>query len=118
GGDVLREAVIVERRNRQVQREARGLQVPGSAIDAEPGQQSLERMRVERRRVAARIAVGGAHLQLEAPGASACTQLRVLLYLEKQLSIACRQNPRGRRRSRRRQSPGRTRGARRCRGSG
>src|SRR6185437_862090 len=50
-GHLLQEAVVLERGNRDIQREAAGLHRPGRPMAAEPGEQSLYRQQIEDGRI-------------------------------------------------------------------
>src|SRR5207302_5349454 len=54
GRDVLQEALVLERGDRQVEREARRLGIPRGAMRAEPRQQPLQGQYVQRSRIAQR----------------------------------------------------------------
>ena len=88
GGDLLREALVLERRDREVHRETGGLRVPGGAVRREPPEQSLQDQRVEGGRIALHGGAAGEHL--EAAGLAAGAQLRERQQLEDQVRIVHR----------------------------
>lgn len=73
--DVLKETLIFQCGDRQVEAETGGLQAPGGAVGSEPGKELLERQSVHRSGSAIGLPVGNARDYLKATCAATGAQL-------------------------------------------
>src|SRR5581483_12482083 len=84
GGDVLGKTLVLECCDRQIQREAGGLEIPCPPIRTQPREQTLQSMRVQSSGVARSVAIGRTHKNFVAARTSTRAKFRVGLELEDQ----------------------------------